>query len=129
MKARRTKSIAAPFFAATMALAIWPACSSAAPQQFACALAGAADAPAARDQPLTVTFDDNAKTLQAREGDRNYVFADVSISNVAISGDVDAISIGIDRSSLGIVWQHYASDQVVTEYGQCRPNSVSSTVR
>lgn len=30
--------------------------------------------------------------------------------------------VGIDRSSLGIVWQQYGVDKVVTEYGQCWRN-------
>jgi len=77
---------------------------------------------AAQSQPITVTFDDNPKSLHAEDGARSYVFDDVSISNVAISGDIDAISIGIDRSSLGIVWQKYEGDKAVTQYGRCRPS-------
>lgn len=78
--------------------------------------------PFSQNQPITVTFDDNAKTLQAEESGQNFSFGNVSISNVAISGDAGAVSLGIDRSSLGMVWQRYQPDQVITEFGQCRPN-------
>lgn len=100
--------------------------ASAAPQQLNCVLASSAQ-PAPNTKPIVVVFDDTAKTLQAQAKGQSYAFSDVSISNVAISGDVDDVSLGIDRSSLGMVWQEYASDRVTTQYGQCRANSAASS--
>jgi len=59
--------------------------------------------------------------LTAEEGSRVYSFMKVSISNVAINGQAEGVSLGIDRSSLGIVWQQYEADKVRTEYGHCHP--------
>jgi hypothetical protein len=98
----------------------------AAPQQLNCVLASTAQ-PAPNNPPVVVVFDDTAKTLQAKAGDQSYTFGNVSISNVAISGDVDDVSLGIDRSSLGMVWQQYGTDPVTIQYGQCRANPAPSS--
>jgi len=98
--------------------------SSAAPQQLRCVLASSQTA--AQNQPIVVVFDDDAKTLQAQSGSQTYSFTDVSISNVAISGSAGDISLGIDRSSLGMVWQQYAPEKTTVEYGKCQ-NSAAST--
>ena len=66
-------------------------------------------------------FDEDAKTLTAEESGRSYSFTKVSISNVSINGQDDSVSLGIDRSSFGVVWQQYGADKVRTEYGQCHP--------
>src|SRR5579864_7970782 len=98
--------------------------SSAAPQQLRCALASSQTA--AQNQPIVVVFDDAAKTLQAQSGTQFYNFTDVSISNVAISGNAGTVSLGIDRSSLGIVWQQYAAEKTTIEYGQCQNSAAPS---
>lgn len=92
--------------------------ASAAPQQLNCALASGAQQ---QSQPIVVVFDEDAKTLTAQEGTQSYSFSSVSITNVSMSGQVDSVSLGIDRSSLGIVWQQYGADKAVTAYGQCTP--------
>jgi len=94
--------------------------ASAAPQQLSCALTGSAAQPDSKGSSITVTFDADAKTLTAQKGDQNYDFKNVSISNVSMSGDVAAVSVGIDRSSSSMVWQEYGADKVVTTYGLCR---------
>jgi hypothetical protein len=53
------------------------------------------------------------------------IFSKVTITYIAISGQTDDVSLGIDRSSLGIVWQQYVADKVDTEYGHCRPARAS----
>lgn len=94
--------------------------ASAAPQQFNCTLSPAGNQQSSQSQSIIVSFDPEAKTLQARVGNHNYTFGDVSISNVSISGHVGNISIGIDRSSLGIVWQQYGSGKASIQFGQCQ---------
>ena len=121
MTMRQTRSLAITLLAA--ALAFWPRSSSAAPQQLICVLTAAGGQPSSQSRSMTVTFDENAKTLSAKVGNQNYSFANVSISTVAISGDIDTISIGIDRSSLGLIWQQYGTDKADVAYGQCRANS------
>jgi len=58
--------------------------------------------------------------LTAEEGGHGYTFTKVTITYISINGQADDVSIGIDRSSLGIVWQQYGGDKVRTEYGHCR---------
>lgn len=91
---------------------------SAAAQELRCVLAGGQTA--AQKPPIVVVFDDDAKTLQAQSGTQTYSFANVFISNVAISGNSGAVSVGIDRSSLGMVWQQYAAEKATIAYGQCQ---------
>jgi len=102
-----------------VALARLPA-ASATPQQLSCVLIDTADQLASESRPVVVTFDDAAKTLTAEAGGQNYNFDNVSISNIAISGNLSGNSVGIDRSSSGIVWQQYGADKVATEFGLCR---------
>lgn len=94
--------------------------ASAAPQQLNCVLTDTADHLASENRPVIVIFDDAAKTLSAQAGGQNYNFDSVSISNIAISGNIVSNSVGIDRSSFGIVWQQYGADKVTTEFGRCR---------
>jgi len=102
------------------------AAASAAPQQLACALTGAGGQPAAQSQSILIVFDYAAKTLQATMGTQTYKFDNVSVSNIAISGDAANISIGIDQSSLGLVWQQYGAGASTIAYGQCHPIAASS---
>jgi hypothetical protein len=99
--------------------------SSAAPQQLNCVLASGL--PAGQNEPIVVVFDDNANTLRAQSGTQTYTFTDVSISNVAISGSAGAVSLGIDRSSLGMVWQQYAPEQATIGFGKCQEGANSAT--
>lgn len=123
---QRMLVMAACLSAAAGMSAMSPRISWAEPQELRCTLNNSGGAPSAQNEPITVTFDDSAKTLQAQLAGRSYNFADVSISNVAISGDVGTVSLAIDRSSLGLMWQQYGADKVTTEYGQCRQNSASA---
>lgn len=94
--------------------------ASAAAQQLDCVLTDTADQLGSESRPIGVVFDENAKTVQVQLGSQTYNLSNVSISNIAISGNVDNYSLGIDRSSMGIVWQQYGADKPVTEFGRCR---------
>jgi hypothetical protein len=127
MKIRGARKIVAVAAAAGIAATLGAtAGASAAPQRLNCVLTGTSAQPPSQSQPIVVVFDDTAETLQAQAGNKRYSFSNVSISNVAISGDVDDVSLGIDRSSLGMVWQQYGSENVTTEYGQCQPPPAST---
>jgi hypothetical protein len=78
--------------------------------------------PGSENRPIVVVFDVDAKTVTAKDGANSYSFSKVSISNVSVDGAADSISLGIDRSSFGIVWQQYGADKVSTEFGQCHPS-------
>ena len=106
--------------ALTIAFA-WSVGASATPQQLDWVLTDTEAKPGSESRPIVIVFDEDAKTLTAKEGDHSYSFSKISISQVSINGLDDNVSLGIDRSALGIVWQQYETDQVRTEYGKCHP--------
>ncbi|MDR3421436.1 MAG: hypothetical protein P4L80_09390 [Xanthobacteraceae bacterium] len=99
----------------------WIVEASAAPQQLNCILTDTEAQPGSENRPIIVVFDEDAKTLTAKDGDHTYSFSNISISNVSINGLDDTVSLGIDRSSFGIVWQQYGADKLTTEFGHCPP--------
>ena len=101
------------------------AIAATASEQLTCTLTDTAAQPGAQSRPLTIIVDDAANTLKAQEGERTYTFRDVSISSVSISGHADDISLGIDRSSFGVVFQSYggATNAAAIEFGRCQPAS------
>ena len=118
---RRFRSSTIIVVAALIGVLARSAGALAAPQQLDCVLTDTGTQPGSESRPITVVFDDEAKTLTVQDSSQNYSFASVSISNVSISGVDQSVSLGIDRSSLGIVWQKYGATEVATEYGRCRP--------
>ncbi len=121
MRLREVRATAAMIVGVLMTVLVWTAAASAAPQRLDCVLTDTEAKPGSENRPVVVVFDENNKTLTAEEGGRSYSFKKVSISNISINGDADSVSLGIDRSSFGIVWQQYGADKVRTEYGQCHP--------
>jgi hypothetical protein len=99
----------------------WTGDASAEPQKLNCILTDTETQPGSENRPIVVVFDEGAKTLSAKDGDHSYSFSKISISNVSINGLDDTVSLGIDRSSFGIVWQQYGADKLTTEFGHCRP--------
>ena len=117
---RRFRSSVVIVAAALIGVLAGTAGASAVAQQFDCVLTDIGTLPGSESRAIAVVFDDAAKSLSAQDGSQNFSFSNVTISNVTINGANDSVSVGIDRSSLGIVWQKYGSTNVVTEYGQCR---------
>lgn len=117
---RNVRSFATASVAALLLVLARPGGASATPQRLNCVLTDTADRLASENRSVIVIFDDAAKTVSAQAGGQNYNFDNVSISNIAISGNMSSNSVGIDRSSFGIVWQQYGADKVTTEFGQCR---------
>ena len=119
MGTRDVRARAAILVGAMMIVLVPIAGASAAPTRLDCTLTDTDAQPGSERRPIGVVFDDESKTLTAEDGGRVHNFVKVSISNVSINGQADDISLGIDRSSFGIVWQQYGTDKVHTEYGHC----------
>jgi hypothetical protein len=116
----RIRNIRAAMIGGALAMVlVWTAAAAAAPQRLDCVLTDKEANPASENRPVVVVFDEDAKTVTAEEDGQTYNLKKVSISNVSINGAADNISLGIDRSSFGIVWQQYGADKVSTEYGHC----------
>jgi len=105
---------------AALMCATWTDNAAAAPKHLDCILTDTATKPGTENRRVAVVFDEDTKTLSAEASGRSYSFGKVTITYISISGQVDDVSIGIDRSSLGIVWQQYGADKVTTEFGHCR---------
>jgi len=106
--------------AVLLASITWIRGAAAVPQQLDCVLTDTPARPGSESRPVTVVYDEADKKLTAEAAGRRYSFSNVTITYIAISGHADDISLGIDRSSLGIVWQQYGADKANTEYGHCR---------
>lgn len=102
---------------------LWAAPSLASFQRFNCALTDTTAKPGSESRPIIVILDNATNSLEAEEGGQTRIFRNVSVSSVAISGNADDVSLGIDRSSLGIVFQDYgaAGKAVAIEFGRCQP--------
>ena len=119
MRLRRRFATAIVAAALTIACA-WSTGAAAAPQKLDCVLTDTSTKPGSESRPVAVVFDEDQKTLTVEEGGHSYTFTTVTITYISISGRAEDVSIGIDRSSLGIVWQQYGGDRVQTEYGHCK---------
>jgi len=111
-------------FALVLSFLMISATAFAGKQRFDCVLTDTAEQLASENHAVSIVLDETTKTLKAQDGSRSYSFNKVAISALAISGEVDNASIGIDRSSWGIVWQQYNTDKVVTQFGRCRQSKV-----
>ena len=98
----------------------WGADGFAAPRRLECVLTDTSAKPQSESRPIVVVFDEDTGLLTAGESNHIHRFGKVSISSATMNGQTDAISLGIDRSSLGIVWQQYDAGKVRTEYGHCQ---------
>jgi hypothetical protein len=114
--AMRVCSLAA-IVASTVA---WGADGTAASRRLDCVLTDTPAKPQSENRAIVVVFDEDAGTLTAEVGSYSHRFAKVSISSATVNGQADGVSLGIDRSSLGIVWQQYDGGKVHTEYGLCQ---------
>ncbi len=106
-----------------LVMALWAAPSLASFERFTCVLTDTTAKPGSESRPIIVTFDDAKNTLEAEEGGQTHILRNVSVSSVSISGNGDDVSLGIDRSSHGIVFQDYGATgkPVAIEFGRCRP--------
>ncbi len=118
---RRLRSAMVMIAAASTTISAANAGALAAPQQLDCVLTDTKAKPGSEHRPVAISFDEDAKKLTAKAGDRSYSFANVTMTYIAISGQTQDTSVGIDRSALGIVWQQYAAGRVTTEFGHCLP--------
>jgi hypothetical protein len=94
-------------------------CAWATPQRLDCVLDGNSSAGVPAGRPLVVTFDEDIGALLAEQSGQTYSFKKVSITNTSITGLTDDFSVGIDRSSLAVVWQHYEAHKVSNDFGRC----------
>jgi hypothetical protein len=117
---RNTGGIIAGLFC--LVATFWWSDCRAVPEQLNCVLTDTAAQQRSGNRPLVVTIDDAANSLNVREGDQSHTFQDVSISSVAVSGHTDGLTLGIDRSSLGVVFQSFggAGRPATIEFGRCQ---------
>jgi hypothetical protein len=112
--------------ALAMALVLlWSADANAAPGRLDCAMAkletktGSNFDVEAENRSIIVVFDEDAKTLSVYQDGGKQPLAHVTITPIAMSGYVDDLSLGIDRSSWDVVLQTYKPGSKSTEFGAC----------
>jgi hypothetical protein len=107
----------------SLPMVLWAAPSLATFERFTCALTDTIAKPGSENRPIIVIFDNATNVLEAEEGGKTHTLHNVSVSSVSISGSADDVSLGIDRSSRGIVFQDYraAGKAVAIEFGRCQP--------
>jgi hypothetical protein len=127
MRSRKRRRLAMTGGAAVAAILASALGASAAQQRLECVLTDTASRLGAENRSIVVTFDEDRNGLQALVGSQSYSFSQVSISTVSISGQIGDVSLGIDRSSLGIVWQQYEPGEPVVEFGRCQAAGSNAT--
>jgi hypothetical protein len=112
--------------ALAMALVLlWSADANAAPRRLDCSMAkletksGSNFDIEAENRSISVVFDEDAKTLSVYQDGGKQPLAHVTITPIAMSGYVDDLSLGIDRSSWSVVLQTYKPGSKSTEFGSC----------
>lgn len=110
--------------AAAIILGLLPAATgaSAAPEKLACVLAAGQPG----QESITISFDAAARSASVSTAAGAYAFRDLAVSSVAISGIATAVSFGIDRSTLRVVWQRYDERGGAIRYGECRATAATA---
>ena len=114
-------------------LLLSPAAAIAAPQRLDCTLtvletkAGSKQDVGVEKRSITVVFDDLAKTITVTQDGNARVLNHVTMTQMTMNGYVDDMSVGIDVSSLKIVFQTYMPepDSMRVEYGACSSSTKS----
>ncbi len=102
-----------------------PSALAAAPKRLDCSLTnlettvGPKYEAEAENRPITVVFDEEAKTLAVYQDGNRRVLDHVTITQISINGYIDEISLGIDMSSWSIVLQTYKPNSMSAEFGAC----------
>ncbi|HLN10617.1 MAG TPA: hypothetical protein VK281_16890 [Xanthobacteraceae bacterium] len=99
----------------------WAGRATAAQQRLECVLTDADAQRGGGRRPITIAFDEDTKTITLDENGQARPLRNVAISNTSMSSHADDVSVGVDRSSLRVVFQTYGQGSVANEYGQCKP--------
>lgn len=75
---------------------------------------------------IGIRLDAAARTARVATSDGTFEFQKLAVSSIAISGSTGAVSLGIDRSTLHVVWQRYDGTRTVNRYGECRKGAPSA---
>ena len=78
---------------------------------------------AVENRLISVVIDPDANAIIVIDGAASRKLDNVGVSQISMSGSVDDISVGIDRSSQSVVLQTYRSDTVLSEFGICHDST------
>ena len=121
---RWTKAVRAAGVPAIFLLLL-PAGAGAAPERLDCRLikaeiqSGSQSEQVAEDRSIIVVFDEQTRALTVYQDANGQALNGVTITQSSMSGAVGEISLGLERSSWGIVFQTYGSDSMRAEFGEC----------
>lgn len=94
--------------------------ASAAPVRLQCALTYSGADGKDMTRAIALAFDSEANTISVDDGTKHWDLGHVKISTISVNGYTADISVGIERSSLAIVFQTYSQTNSVAEFGICK---------
>ena len=77
------------------------------------------------NRPMSVIFDDQAKTLSVSQDGNVLALKNVTATVTSINGYVDQVSIGINSADWSVVFQTYDSGSTRSEFGACSVSTQS----
>jgi len=92
-----------------------------APQRLDCVLTDTDTQRGGEKRAIAIEFDEVVRTITLDENGRARPLRDIAISTSSMSGQADDFIVGVDRSSLRVVYQVYGAESVANEFGRCRP--------
>jgi hypothetical protein len=73
----------------------------------------------AENRSITVVLDEEARSLTVYQDGSAQVLSHITLTQSTMNGYVKGMSLGIDRSSLSVVFQIYKPNSTSTEFGSC----------
>ena len=74
---------------------------------------------AAESKLFAITFDEDAKTLAVERDSKTLPLDHVTMTPITMTGYIDDLSLGVDRSSWSVVLQTYRMNSIRSEFGTC----------
>ena len=81
---------------------------------------------AVENRSLSVTYDEEGRSLKVDRDGKTYSLGHITMTPISITGYVDDISLGVDRSSWSVVLQTFGSSSTTSEFGTCGKSTKSS---
>lgn len=75
---------------------------------------------------IQIQVDEAARRISIYQDGKPHALGNVTITQIAMTGYTDKLSVGLQKSSLNVVLQTYEPNRIKAEFGSCR-NTKSDT--
>ena len=123
--------LGAAMAAVAFVLLVAPATALAEPTRLECMLSrlqtksGQNFESAVENRSLVVTFDEEGRSLKVDRDGKTYALGHITMTPISMTGYVDDISLGVDRSSWSVVLQTFGPNATTSEFGTCGKSTKS----